>query len=381
MKTEMDMRPQSESCNAPRILIFSKRNIFGNLHFRLGLYEFEDLICQVDSVKLLAPRPQRWFEYRDRFASRLASDFGLFLNPGIPRVKVREKYDLFFAIAQFPGDLLYLKNVVNWKEKCEKSVCWLNEIWLSDINDCRHLLEILSDFDYVVVHLIGSLSAVQARVRGKCFYLPYGIDAISFCPYPELPPRGIDVYSIGRKSLKTHETLMRMMESDKLFYVYDTIDGEHVFSPREHRFLFSNMVKRSRYFIVNPGRRSRADITQGQIEFGNRFFEGAAAGAVMIGERPDNREFDKHFDWLDSVVNVPFGSEHIDEVIRELDKQPERQQEIRKNNVVQSLMRHDWVYRWEAVLKIAGLDPTPKLLERRDRLQNMAEKVNGTVLP
>lgn len=372
---------ENKSSNSPRILMFSQRSLFRDLHFRLGLYEFEDLICRVDSVNLLAPRPQRWFEYRDRIAYRLAADYGLFLNPGIPKVKIGEKYDLFFAIAQFPGDLLYLRNVKKWKEKCRTSVCWLNEIWLSDIHECRHFLEILSEFDYVVVHLSGSLSAVQARVQGKCLYLPYGIDAISFCPYPELPARLIDVYSIGRKSLETHETLMRMMDSGKIFYLYDTIDGEHVFSPHEHRFLFANAVKRSRYFIVNPGRRSRVDITRGQSEFGNRFFEGAAAGAIMIGERPKNREFDKYFDWPDAVIDVPFGATNIDEVIRELDREPERQERIRRNSVAQSLLRHDWVYRWEAVLKIAGLDPMPQLLERKKRLKDLANRVDEVVLP
>jgi len=39
----------------PRVLIFSLRNIFGNTLFRCPHYEFEDLICEIDSAVLWAP--------------------------------------------------------------------------------------------------------------------------------------------------------------------------------------------------------------------------------------------------------------------------------------------------------------------------------------
>jgi hypothetical protein len=36
-------------------------------------------------------------------------------------------------------------------------------------------------------------------------------------------------------------------------------------------------------------------------------------------------------------------------------------------------MRHDWAYRWEAILDAAGLEPMPEMLERKDRLRRLAE--------
>jgi hypothetical protein len=166
-----------------------------------------------------------------------------------------------------------------------------------------------------------------------------------------------------------------MARENKIFYVYDTMAGSQVINPAEHRLLFANMAKRSRYFIVNPG---LVDITEDrgrQIEFGNRFFEGAASGVIMIGETPENEKYSEVFDWADAVIHLPFGSKNIDTIINELDMQPDRQQRIRKNNVVQSLMRHDWVYRWESILKIAGLESTPELLKRKKRLKDLANMV------
>ena len=59
-------------------------------------------------------------------------------------------------------------------------------------------------------------------------------------------------------------------------------------------------------------------------------------------------------------------------VIKDLDRDPERQDRIRRTGVVQALLRHDWVYRWEAVLKTAGLEPMQGLLKRKERLRKLA---------
>jgi spore maturation protein CgeB len=364
-----------------RVLLHSQRGLFGNLHFRLALYEFEDIICVIDSIDLLAPEGRRWFKHGTRIANRLATSCNTTINPGIPKTKVQKNYDLFFAVVYFPSDLLQIKYLDGWKNRCRTSICWLSEIWAREIVNYKYYLKVLAEFDYVLIPLAGSIKPVQEVIDGKCLYLPTGVDAILFCPYPNAPQRVIDVYSIGRKSEETHRKLLKMAYENRIYYVYDTIDGEQVRKPREHRFLFANTSKRSRYFIVNPGKRDDPGETGGQIEFGNRFFEGAASGSIMIGETPENEQFKKIFDWPDAVINLPFGSENIDEIIIELDKQPDRQEKIRRCNVVKSLLNHDWVYRWESILRIAGLDPMPELLERKNRLRDLSAMADKAALP
>jgi hypothetical protein len=131
---------------------------------------------------------------------------------------------------------------------------------------------------------------------------------------------------------------------------------------------------------VNPGLIDRPDKRGNQIEIGNRYFEGTAAGAILVGERPNNQEFDKLFDWPDVVIPLPYNSSDVN-LIRELDKQPERQDRIRRTNAAQALLRHDWVYRWETILKTAGLEPMPELLQRKEHLRTIAAAVwqDGTV--
>lgn len=357
-----------------RILLFSQRNIYHN-HYRCANYEFEDIVGDIDSVEILAPRPNKRFKYGTGFAQRMAVHSGIIFNPGIPKIKIKKNYDLFFAVCTFPRDLLQLSAVEGWREQCGKAICWLNEIWISEIRKYECYLRILAQFDSVMVNCSQTVDGVNAVIGGKCFFAAPGIDAILFSPYPEAPQRVIDVYSIGRRSPVTHEKIIRMMSESGIFYVYDTIRGEQVLDWRHHRLLFANMAKRSRYFIVNPGKIDCPEQTDGQSEIGTRYFEGAASGAIMIGEIPTNEEYKKLFSWPDAVVHLPFGSDHVDKIIKDLDKQPDKHEKMRKNNVVQSLLRNDWAYRWESVLKTAGLEPMPELLERKKRLENLSRLI------
>jgi hypothetical protein len=97
----------------------------------------------------------------------------------------------------------------------------------------------------------------------------------------------------------------------------------------------------------------------------------------MIGERAKNKEFDKIFTYEDCVIKVPFGSEDIGDIIKDLDRQPERQAKILRRNIVQSLAHHDGAYRGESVPKTAGLEPLPGLIKRKQELAALAAVVQA----
>lgn len=59
-------------------------------------------------------------------------------------------------------------------------------------------------------------------------------------------------------------------------------------------------------------------------------------------------------------------------------RQPDRQKQIRKKNIVQFWLRNDRVFRREAVLKIVGMELLPKLLERKYQLAALSGKVEKT---
>jgi len=252
----------------------------------------------------------------------------------------------------------------------------MDELWVKQMDNHRYFLDVLKGFDLVVLYYSQSVDALIERIGTRCVFLPPGVDSVRFCPYPTNPKRVVDVYSVGRRSQITHQALLRMVDECGTFYLHDSIAGLEAISPKEHRLLFANIAKRSRYFIVNPGLIDRPDRRGSQIEIGNRYFEGAAAGAIMIGEVPKNGEFEKLFDWPDAVLPLSYDSDNIGALISDLDQQPERQESIRRTNVMQALTRHDWVYRWEAILSSVGLQAMPELSQRKELLTNLARAVS-----
>jgi hypothetical protein len=357
----------------PRILVFSQRNISGAL-FHCPHYEFEDVICQIDSTHVFSPSANP-SSLRYGFAKRLAYHLPVTINPGVRKLKGKTHYELFFAVCGIPSDLLAVDASVNWRPKCRVSVCLIDEFWISQITEARRFLRILDNFDLVMLYYSQSVEPVGKHISSRCFYLPPGVDTLLFTPYPKPPRRTIDVYSIGRRSEITHHELVRRAAQDDFFYVHDTIAGGKAIHWAHHRALFANMAKRSRYFIVNPGLIDKPEIRCSQSEIGNRYFEGAASGTIMIGERPQNQEFAKLFDWPDALIHMPYDSREIGGIINELDRQPEKQDKIRRANISQALLRHDWAYRWESILQRVGLAPLPLLAERKGRLQNLAQSV------
>lgn len=363
--------------NKARVCVYSQRNL-QQLLSACPEYEFEDILCELDYVDVLSPQPSRLFEIGRRLADQLSRRAAVVsFNPGARKIRLDRNYDLFLAKFMLQRDLLSLNAVKDWRKHCRIAVCWLAEAWVSDLTRWKGYAKILSQFDYVILSCRESIQPIQDMVNKPCFYLPTGVDAIRFCPYPNPPLRSVDVYSIGRQLQVTHNALLKMAEQKKIFYIYDTIIRKETDNHEEHRNLISNIAKRSRYFLVNPAKIDRYFETGKQSEIGYRYFEGTAAGTILIGEHPQTKAFEEYFGWPDSVIRIPIDTPDIAKILGELDSQPERIAEARKNNIVQSLLRHDWAYRWSAILKIAGLNPGPALKNRLEYLKNLAENIKS----
>src|SRR5712691_4496871 len=149
----------------PRVLVFSQRNIFPNTLYRCPHYEFEDIVCQIDSAEVLAPQAEKWFDLRHRIAKRLAWHSPIALNPGIPKidvnVKERENYDVFLAVCGSPTDLLSVNTVKNWRDWAKTSICVLDELWVKDLPAYRYFLKILSKFDFVLLYYSQSVEPIS----------------------------------------------------------------------------------------------------------------------------------------------------------------------------------------------------------------------------
>jgi hypothetical protein len=167
----------------------------------------------------------------------------------------------------------------------------------------------------------------------------------------------------------------------KMFYAYDTFNGSYteVHDHLQHREMFANMAKRSRYFLVAPGKRKSdsPEETGDQIEVGFRYYEASAAGAVMIGQSPYCETFNTMFNWQDVVIEIQADGSDVADAISSLAAQPERLVAISRRNAREALLRHDWVYRWKKILDIVGLEPAPQLEIREKRLKQLADQAGN----
>jgi hypothetical protein len=365
-----------------RTLVASPRNL--ELHVSVSmLYEFEDILREIEGVDLLCPQSSfdnnlKIYLNMSRVCVKLLyyTGIGSNLNPALKQISCDKKYQLFFTCLR-PSQLLFLNSVKDWRKNCDVAACFVEELWLDQIERDRHLLKILRNFDHVFLGFHSSVELLSNLINRPCQYLPVGIDALKFCPYPQDRQRIIDLYSIGRRPDRIHKDLLKHVQEDNFVYIYDTLREFYAPDYKEHRCFIASLAKRSRYFMVNRPKFNVDSKFEGQKEIGenelgSRFLEGGAAGAVLIGVPPTGAVFKQNMDWVDAVISVPLDVGNIVEIITELDAQPERLAKIRKKNVFNCLMRHDWVYRWEVILEKIGLTPKPQVDLRKGRLKDMA---------
>ena len=347
--------------------------------FRSGSYEAEDVLVGCDDVDVIHLEASKGWAFGEKVLRRLVyhdvSRRLVSLNPGLRPVRLTKDYELFMLFCPSLQDVWYANAVQGWRDHCGTSVCWIDELWSNCVPRLQYWLPVLSRFDHVIVGLNGSGKDLGDAIGRPCHEILSGVDTIRFSPYPNPPARVVDVCSIGRRWEGIHRSLLKLA-AKKIFYFYDTLDNAAMSETRdyaEHRDLYANITKRSRFFIVAPAKMNLPEETQGQVAIGRRYFEGLAAGAVLVGQAPDCEAFRRHFDWPHAVIEIqPDGSDAV-AVISRLSAEPERIREISRRNAEEALRRHDWVYRWKEILSIAGLKPTPAMEAREKRLAELAE--------
>ncbi|MEL6495217.1 MAG: glycosyltransferase [Cyanobacteria bacterium J06623_7] len=372
----MSLDLNEDNSREPRTLVWSQRNI-QNFVYNSCLYEFEDIIAAVDRVDTIAPEQ---YDLLGRGVKKIVKSqtrqfpFLTKINPYRQKISLAKDYDVFFTIIDFPWNISSINLLDNRRDKSKFSVCYLIELWRRDIPQLKNFLEFFQDFDLICLGHSEIVAEVEAITKVPCMYLAPGVDTVKFYPNPQ-QQRSIDLANLGRRSDITHQALLELAETSDFFYFYEYSSGSDLRNSQHqhHRTLVANTLKSSRYFITNHAKINQPEQTQGQIEIGYRFFEGAAAGSVLLGCPPKNKAFEQYFNWDNAVIPIAFDEPSIADTIAELDAQPELLQQIQTNNVVNSLRQHDWVYRWEQVLTQLGLSSTEVMEERKIFLQQLAQ--------
>lgn len=368
-----------------KLLLLSERRIADLVAYCLA-YEFEDVVATCIETQRIDVIDRPALE-RSRKAYKLARLMGASLDLArrfAPRPSARnildQDYELFFPVFNNGYELYSLECIPNWRERSRKAACYIVEIPLEPLP--TYLVELLSSFDHIFVGFRSNMQQFS-RITGRpCTYLPYAADVLRFAPTFLDQPRPISVCNIGRRSIVTHQALLEHSERNQDFYYYDTVAASgsnlldrtfRVDCAHDHRRMLATILKNTRYFIANRSYVNNPNWTADLDEISARFYEGAASGAIMMGEAPRTEEFKQQFDWEDAMFGLPFDSPDVGRIIAEFDSDPTRMQAARRRNVREAAKKHDWLHRMEVVFDVLGLVPTERMVMRRRRLDRIAE--------
>ncbi|MEZ5165911.1 MAG: glycosyltransferase [Acidimicrobiales bacterium] len=300
------------------------------------------------------------------------------LNVAYEPVAPREpEYDLFFALLMGPDDVLAVNAVDEWRRRSGVAVAWLIEAWRGELDQWKGHWDLLGEFDHVLVTMEPCREVIADKTGVATGYLPYATDTLLFSPSRTDLGRPIDVLSLGRRSAVTHEHLIELARQDSLYYQYDSIKASEVKHHGQHRLLYASQAKRAKLFIANRSKIGADDETGGQHEFGGRFFDAAAAGAIHLGSFPETEEFAAAFDWTDHGLSLEWDTDPRSLILPVL-ADTDRLEAAAHRSIRHCLGRHDWMHRWQSILDLAGLAPTEAMEARADALAERAALFGGT---
>jgi hypothetical protein len=365
---------------SPRILVVSVRG-FRFQAANCCIYEFEDLLTDLEAAQLHIFHPDRNFNLACKFyrgVKRLGStdELALKMSKFPSELVLEQEYDLLFAVLDNPFQFHLLESIKGWREKCRHTACFITEMWQPDLQIERLFREPWSNFDHIFLGVTQCVAGLSKLIKPPVTYIPPAVDTLRFSPYPNPPQRSIDVSYVGRRSPDIHDALIKRAAQDNFFYYHDTLRGKlEIENAREHRILLANLFQRSRYNITNYAKFNSTTETGGTQEIGYRFFEGAAAGTVMIGMPPAGEVFPHYFDWEEPIIKVDLSGTDVVEAIAQLDAQPERLEVISRRNVANCLLKHDWSYRWRDILSTFDLKPNQAMVDREKYLHDLGHSI------
>lgn len=357
-----------------RTLLLSQRNVQPVVS-KCMTFEFEEIVSEVDAVEFAPIPAQPWSRLATKIERTAPWIFAganpLPLTPG-PRP------ELLYVSLHSTSELAQLQPMSRILGLAERTACNIDEIWRSELAMRSGELEMLRRFDFVFTPCEGSVDALSKALGKPCHFLPHSIDTLRFFPYAERRPRAIDVYFMGRRRDALHRVLYDATRGTNRLYLFDTAVVGEAYGYPEHRVHLAELAQQTKYFVVDIAKANRPDQSGSQPELALRYYEGAAAGAVLIGVAPATEGFARLFGWENAVVPIPATASAMASLLDELDANPTATAAIRRANVVNLLRRHDGVYRWEQILRTVGLDPLPGLDARKQRLEELAKGVENS---
>jgi hypothetical protein len=359
----------AQRAKSPTVLIPSLRRVRHHPVFS-AVYECEDVIASVTEadvaeVRFRRPTTARLSPVTEKVVRRLGRrPFGF---PYYEPVELDHDYDVLFEFVVGLPEVEALDGLRDWRARCRTAVLFIWELWPASIEEFRAFYGGLERFDHIYVGTQMVAEQLSRRLGREVRWLAPGTDVLRFRPKPPAE-RTIDVLSLGRRSDAQHQAASELRDELGWHYVYDTASSMSIEDHVEHRTMVAENLSRAKFFLSNRGKFNDAGESAGVHDFGNRFFDGTAGGAVIVGEFAHTTGFASCFDWGEIGIDVPASDPTLAKVLAARANDTDWLAEVSIHNAAETARRHDWAHRWARVLDDLGIAHGQALTDRLGQL-------------
>ena len=348
---------------APRVLIVSTRRV-SNLLGSGPIYEFEHAIAGLEGADVIEidDHDGSWYmklAQRVNTAVRLATRGRIGHRGPIPWPadgRVERDYELTLLMTDTVFNMRYLNLVRHARERSRRVLMYVPEVWPEVFESARLGRQ---NFSLVDHFFIGTVSSVErlANVSGRgVTALPASVSTLRFLPTLRWRERPVDLAWPGRRLEPMHTDLMRLTGKPGWLYYYDGFSGAWAEDPIVQRDWLAGLMMRTRFAIGHHARAGQPELHRGNLQVPGRFFEGAAAGAVLVGSPPDSTDWQSCGAWPDAIIPMALEHPGADRLLLDLAADIPRMEAASRRNVIESLRRNDCAHRWAKMLDTVGAE-------------------------
>jgi hypothetical protein len=232
----------------------------------------------------------------------------------------------------------------------------------------------LPKLDHLFVITPSLAEEVQQIYSINTSFLPLAANTFSMPEYQS--KRSVDILSYGRIDKQVHDQLQHFnQQASQRLYVHSTFAGAEVYSVRDHIVLLNRLLERSKISLCFEG--GYLARFQGRSPLLYRWFEGWAAGCVIVGRKPLDKGVETLMGWQDSTIAIPENPHEVIPFFEALLDDEARLKEISWRNYVECRLRHDWRYRLQDLFTKLRLPIPDRLTEQIAQLQLYRENDPG----
>ena len=275
----------------------------------------DEIVCQTGAQRMVIPQPpwQRWLNRRLGQGTRYGP-----LRRFIPKRSLEglQSVDVLWHVLMGPENYT-LDFFSNWAINAKHRVVYLFDTLPIQMNLLRRLFS--GDEWSVRFTSFNDAIPLLAEQTGRSWqHADQAVSLKYFQPAP-LAERVIGFSAYGRRHPKVHEAVSQFCVAKGLYYDYTTHGRSHpTAEPLQLLKQFAWHLCHSRFTFCWPVEITNPDRAGSLSPITCRWFEAAAAGAVVLGQPPTNPHFREVFG--DNCVTPIDPNASVEEIIAQLDQ-------------------------------------------------------------